>query len=77
MTRGGLTVVQWGRAGFVETEGVLQRWFERHDCQAALVRPDHYVYGTAQDASGVATWFDELSRFSTSNRGFNPRRSPA
>lgn len=77
MTRGGLTVVQWGRAGFVETEGVLQRWFERHDCQAALVRPDHYVYGTAQDASGVATWFDELSRFSTPNRGFKPRRSSA
>lgn len=38
--------------GFQESSGVLASWFERMACQAALVRPDHYVYGaynTAQD----------------------------
>jgi 3-(3-hydroxy-phenyl)propionate hydroxylase len=28
-----------------EVDGVLARWFERHGCSAAIVRPDHYVYG--------------------------------
>ncbi|MFZ9440338.1 MAG: FAD-binding monooxygenase, partial [Hylemonella sp.] len=37
---------------FTESSGVLASWFERMDCQAVLVRPDHYVYGafnTAKD----------------------------
>lgn len=33
-----------------ETEGVLARWFRRQDCVAALVRPDHYVFGVATTA---------------------------
>jgi 3-(3-hydroxy-phenyl)propionate hydroxylase len=37
-----------------ELDGVLERWFARHGCCAALVRPDHYVYGTA--ASGTALY---------------------
>ena len=32
---------------FAETEGVAATWFQRHECIAALVRPDNYVYGTA------------------------------
>jgi len=35
----------------LETEGVLKDWFQRHDCIAALVRPDHYVYGVARNAA--------------------------
>ena len=31
-----------------ETDGILAAWFERHGCQAALVRPDHLVYGVAR-----------------------------
>jgi len=30
---------------FKESSGVLAAWFDRMACQAALVRPDHYVYG--------------------------------
>jgi 3-(3-hydroxy-phenyl)propionate hydroxylase len=26
-------------------------WFERHGCRAAIVRPDHYVYGVLHDLS--------------------------
>jgi 3-(3-hydroxy-phenyl)propionate hydroxylase len=37
-----------------ETEGVVAKWFARHECVAAVVRPDHYVYGTANDGAGLA-----------------------
>jgi 3-(3-hydroxy-phenyl)propionate hydroxylase len=36
-----------------EADGVLAAWFDRHRCEAALVRPDHYVFGTAADAGAV------------------------
>jgi 3-(3-hydroxy-phenyl)propionate hydroxylase len=34
---------------WVETEGVLNAWFEQHGCAAAIVRPDHYVYAACTD----------------------------
>jgi 3-(3-hydroxy-phenyl)propionate hydroxylase len=36
-----------------ELDGVLARWFERHGCCAALVRPDHYVYGVAASSEAL------------------------
>ena len=36
-----------------ETEGVVAAWMQRHDCHAALLRPDHYVYGTAIDDAEI------------------------
>ena len=36
-----------------EADGVLAAWFDRHCCEAVLVRPDHYVFGTAVDATAV------------------------
>jgi 3-(3-hydroxy-phenyl)propionate hydroxylase len=36
-----------------EVDGVLAAWFEKHRCAAALVRPDHYVFGTAAHSAGV------------------------
>ena len=36
-----------------ETEGVLARWFAYHECTAAIVRPDHYVYGVATTAADI------------------------
>jgi 3-(3-hydroxy-phenyl)propionate hydroxylase len=42
---------------------VLARWFERHACRAALVRPDHYVYGVATDASQLATQLASLAAY--------------
>jgi 3-(3-hydroxy-phenyl)propionate hydroxylase len=36
-----------------EADGVLAAWFDKHRCAAALVRPDHYVFGTAADDASV------------------------
>lgn len=49
---------QWFPSGpqrlqFAELDGVLARWFERHGCCAALVRPDHYVYGVADSGTAL------------------------
>jgi 3-(3-hydroxy-phenyl)propionate hydroxylase len=43
-----------------ELDGVLARWFERHECRAAVVRPDHYVYGVASDGEGLSRLLSEL-----------------
>lgn len=43
-----------------ERDGVVAGWFDRHGCRAALVRPDHYVFGTARDADGLAALVAEL-----------------
>ena len=41
-----------------EREGVVSRWMLRHGAHAALVRPDHYVFGSAADSPGAAAVFD-------------------
>ncbi|CAN7348228.1 bifunctional 3-(3-hydroxy-phenyl)propionate/3-hydroxycinnamic acid hydroxylase [Variovorax paradoxus] len=37
-----------GIAMLAEADGILAAWFERHQCEGALVRPDHLVYGVAR-----------------------------
>jgi 3-(3-hydroxy-phenyl)propionate hydroxylase len=37
----------------VEADGILAAWFARHGVCAALVRPDHYVYGVAATPAGI------------------------
>lgn len=34
---------------FMEIDGILKNWFEQYNAVAILVRPDHYVFGTAAD----------------------------
>ncbi len=43
-----------GMRRVVEVDGVLAAWFRRNECSAAIVRPDHYVYGVASDAATLA-----------------------
>ena len=48
-------------AALQETEGVLGAWFQRHACAAAIVRPDHYVYGVASTEQELKAGLDELA----------------
>jgi len=59
--RPGLCMAQLGQNGFNEVDGVLQAWFKRHDCQIAMVRPDHYVYGVAATWPEMARQLNELA----------------
>jgi 3-(3-hydroxy-phenyl)propionate hydroxylase len=44
----GATIVRFDSAGGIQESGnVLAGWFAKHACTAAIVRPDHYVYGVA------------------------------
>jgi 3-(3-hydroxy-phenyl)propionate hydroxylase len=55
-----LTVLTLGSAECTETEGVLAAWFAQQQCAAALVRPDHYVYGVANDPVQLKDLFTQL-----------------
>jgi 3-(3-hydroxy-phenyl)propionate hydroxylase len=43
----------------LELEGVVASWLARHQCHAALVRPDHRVFGVAGDDQQALTLRDE------------------
>jgi 3-(3-hydroxy-phenyl)propionate hydroxylase len=43
-----------------ETEGVLANWFDRHGVVAAIVRPDHYVFGTVHNATELGGLLREI-----------------
>ncbi len=45
---------------FSERDGVMSAWFDRLDRRAAIVRPDHYVFGTANTQAEVQALFSEL-----------------
>ena len=51
--RCGAQVVQVGGKGWPEEDGIVAAWFARHGAIAALVRPDHYVYGVASTLEGI------------------------
>jgi 3-(3-hydroxy-phenyl)propionate hydroxylase len=41
-------------------DGVVARWFDTYECRAAIVRPDHYVFGVARDEAALAGIVAEL-----------------
>ena len=53
----GPTVVALGDAD--DAERVVANWFQRHECVAALVRPDNYVYGVSGSAAGTVSLCEE------------------
>ncbi|MFP5477160.1 MAG: FAD-binding monooxygenase, partial [Gammaproteobacteria bacterium] len=55
----GLRILRLGEQP--ETEGVVRDWFARHAAVAALVRPDHYVFGTAARAEDIGALLDEAA----------------
>ena len=53
-----------GQAGLdavAEEDGVVAAWFDRHGCRAAIVRPDHYVFGVANDMSALGRMLSGLA----------------
>ncbi len=56
-----LKVQRLNAPGFQESSGVLASWFERMACQAALVRPDHYVFGAFNSAQELQAALVEKS----------------
>jgi 3-(3-hydroxy-phenyl)propionate hydroxylase len=59
----GLRVIRIGAVEgmAMEEDAVVARWFGRHECAAAIVRPDHYVFGVTTDAPSTAAMLSELS----------------
>jgi 3-(3-hydroxy-phenyl)propionate hydroxylase len=43
-------------------EGVVGDWFIRNTCSAAIVRPDHYVYGVAHDEKALDRLQKEVAK---------------
>jgi 3-(3-hydroxy-phenyl)propionate hydroxylase len=50
-----------GERTLTEESGVVAGWFKRHHCSAAIVRPDHYVFGVCADAKSLCAMLSELS----------------
>lgn len=44
----------------IERDGVVAAWFDRRECRAAIVRPDHYVFGTARTGPDLGALVHEL-----------------
>lgn len=55
-----MTVVDMAEPDFQEVDGVLSSWFSQHECMAAIIRPDHYVYGVASSAETLTAQLDTL-----------------
>ena len=43
-----------GGRGLQEKDEILATWFQRHNCVAAVVRPDHYVYGVMEKVEDIS-----------------------
>jgi 3-(3-hydroxy-phenyl)propionate hydroxylase len=50
-----------GLGALHERDGVLAGWFDRHGCVAAIVRPDHYVYGVLIQPEQAAAALAQLN----------------
>ena len=45
-----------------ESDGVVAQWFKNSACTAAIVRPDHYVYGVARDDAALERMLKEVAK---------------
>ncbi|SUD31460.1 3-(3-hydroxyphenyl)propionate hydroxylase [Pseudomonas fluorescens] len=47
--------------GFVDVNGVYQRYFQKHAIKALLIRPDYYVFGALTDQTHLAQLLAQLN----------------
>ena len=50
-----------------DLHGQLAKWFEQHNCAAAIVRPDNYVFGTAATTAEIPQLLSELTSYVSFN----------
>jgi 2-polyprenyl-6-methoxyphenol hydroxylase-like FAD-dependent oxidoreductase len=55
-----VTQPQSGTGALEDIDGTYGRWFADHGCAAAVVRPDWYLYGTAENGSQLTALLDQL-----------------
>ncbi len=55
-----LVSLKLGTTALTEAEGVLQQWFEKQGVQAAIIRPDHYIYGVCHTPQELSHQLDLL-----------------
>jgi 3-(3-hydroxy-phenyl)propionate hydroxylase len=58
-----LRLVALGVDGVQEQDGIVAHWMTRHGCSAAIVRPDHYVYGVASTPDQLSRQLQALQTF--------------
>lgn len=58
-TAPGMAAIHIGPRGVREADGVVAAWLRRHRCHAALLRPDHCVFGVAATPAELATLLSE------------------
>lgn len=51
-----------GVLNLIEKDQVVATWFARNECAAALVRPDHIVFGVATDATQIGSLLTRACR---------------
>jgi len=44
------------------SQSLLADWFDKNTCTAAIVRPDHYVYGVARDDAALDRMLKEMAK---------------
>ena len=44
----------------LDDDGALNAWLDEHDANFVLLRPDFYVFGTAENADSLGTLFHSL-----------------
>ena len=65
-----MNIVRMGSAPYEELDGVAARWFADQSCGAAIVRPDHYVWGVAKSPQELQ------SQLALLEKQLDPRKQP-
>jgi 3-(3-hydroxy-phenyl)propionate hydroxylase len=59
---------------YQDVDGMLVEWMRRHDCNAVIARPDHYIYGACRNAEDACTLLQELA---AALKAGKPHENPA